>query len=68
MFLGFVYAFLFQTFIKGKSLSILWFVTCYYFKMALKTNNNSKFTKKLEIVANLTVDDAHNAFYENWLY
>ena len=65
MFLGFVYAFLFQTLIKGKYLSILWSVTCYCLKMALKTHKNSKFTKKLEMFANWTVDGAQNAFYEN---
>ena len=34
-------------------------------KMALKTHNNSTFSKKLEIFANSTVDGTQNAFYEN---
>ena len=41
---------------------------CYFLlleNVALKTQNNSKITMKLEIVANLTVDGAQNAFYEN---
>ena len=44
---------------------VLWSFTCYCLKMALKTHNNSKFTKKLEIFANSTVDGAQNPFYKN---
>ena len=63
---GFVYVFSFQTLIKDKYLSILQFVNRYCLKMAFKTHNtNSKFNKKLDIFANLTVDGAQNAFYEN---
>ena len=41
---------------KGKYLFISWFVTCYCLKMAPKIDNNSKFTRKLEIFAKWTVD------------
>ena len=62
MFWGFVHVFSFQTLMKGKYLSILWFVTCYCLKMA---HNNFKFTKKLDAFANSTVDDTQKAFYKN---
>ena len=66
MFWGFFDAFLFQPLNKGKYLSISWFVNCYCLKIAHITRNNSKFTKKLEIFENWTVDGTQYAFHENW--
>ena len=68
MLFGFFDANLFQPLIKGKYLSISWFVTCYSLKIARKIHINSKFTKELEIFENWTLNGAQNAFHENWLY
>ena len=63
MLFGFFDANLFQPLIKGKYLSISWFVTCYSLKIARKIHINSKFTK--EIFENWTLNGAQNAFHEN---
>ena len=44
--------FLFQPLIKGKYLSILWFVTFYCLEIAPKIHNNSKLSKEQETFAN----------------
>ena len=67
-FLGVFDAFLFQPLSKGKYLSISQFVTCYCLKISPKICNKSKFTKELEIIENLTVDEAQYAFHKNWLF
>ena len=66
MFLGFFDAFLFQPLNRSKYLSISLVVNCYCLKIAPKTRNNSKFTKKLEIFKNWTVDGTRYAFHKNW--
>ena len=68
MFLGVSDAFLFQTLFKGKNSSISWFFTC-YLKMSYKFGIHiSKFTKKLEIFTNWTIDGTQYTFHKNWLY
>ena len=67
-FFGVFDANLFQSLIKGKYVSISWFVTCYWLKIARKIHIDWKFTKELEIFENWTLDGTQNAFHENWLY
>ena len=50
--MGFVDAFLFQPLIKGKYITILWFITFYCLKMAPKIHNIPKFSKEQVIFAN----------------
>ena len=66
--MGFFDAFLFQPLIKGKYITILWFITFYCFEMAPKIHNIPKFSKEQEIFANWDIDGAHYAFHENWLH
>ena len=66
--MGFFDAFLFQPLIKGKYITILWFITFYCFEMAPKIHNIPKFSKEQEVFANWDIDGAHYAFHENWLH
>ena len=65
--MGFFDAFVFQPLIKGKYITILWFVAFYCLEMSPKIHNIPKFSKEQEIFANWAVDGAHYAFHENWL-
>jgi hypothetical protein len=61
-------AFVFQPLIKGKYITILWFITFYGLEMAPKIHNIPKFSKEQEIFANWAIDGAHYEFHENWLH
>ena len=51
--------------IEGKYLPIIWFVTSYHLKIALKIRNNSKFTIEQEMFANSTIDGVQHQFYKS---
>ena len=55
-----------KTFNLKKNIYFWWFVTFYYLKKAPKSQSNSKFIKKQEMLSNWNLEGAQHKKNEKW--